>query len=122
MTLFARSAESKAKHETKKAEHAAKKAERKAEFQRRRAKALGRISPDELAEIPVTRERFSIEVTENIATGDMGVTKGLKYRWTVTDTATGVPQRTGYAFTHAGGHREGMMFVAKILSGKKKIK
>ncbi|SNB90985.1 hypothetical protein SAMN02745831_07302 [Streptomyces sp. PgraA7] len=45
-----------------------------------------------------------------------------KYRWTVTDTATGVPQRTGYAFTHAGGHREGMMFVAKILSGKKKIK
>jgi len=115
MKLFARSPEEKAKH-------SAKKAERKVEFQRRKAEALGRIPPEELAAIPVTRERFSIEVTENIATSGMDTTKALKYRWTVTDTATGVPQRTSYAFTYAGGHREATMFVAKLLSGKKKIK
>lgn len=115
MKLFKQSPE-------RKAERAAKRAERRAEYQRRKAEALGRIPPEELAAIPVTRERFAIAVTENIATGDMGTTKGLKYRWTVTDTATGVPQRTAYAFTYAGGHREAGMFVAKLLSGKKKIK
>ncbi|MFD5695327.1 hypothetical protein [Streptomyces rubiginosohelvolus] len=115
MKLFTRSPQ-------EKTERAAKRAERKLDYQRRKAKALGRIPPEELAAIPVTRERFSIEVTENIGTADMGTTKGLKYRWTVTDTATGVPQRTAYAFTYAGGHREATMFVAKLLNGKKKIK
>ncbi len=96
--------------------------EQKAQRIAKRAQLLGRHTPEELAGIPVTRERFQIDVVENIATAGFGLTSKAKYRYHVTDTATGVPQKTDYALTHGQAHMFAAKYVEQILAGKKTIK
>ncbi|GAA4340792.1 hypothetical protein GCM10023086_76580 [Streptomyces venetus] len=85
---------------------------------RRMAEGLG----PELPDAPVTRERFRVDVQENIDTAGFHTTSLEKYRYTVTDTVTGRIQTTGYQFSQRMAQSEGNVYVTKILSGKRAIK
>ena len=85
---------------------------------RRMTEGLDAELPDE----PVTRERFRVDVQENIDTAGFHTTRYEKYRYTVTDTVTGRIQATGYQFSQGLAQSMGNTYVTKILNGKKAIK
>jgi hypothetical protein len=92
---------------------------------RERIAAARRLSEGfdaELPDEPVTRERFRVDVQENIDTAGFRTTRYEKYRYTVTDTITGRIQTTGYQFSQRMAQSLGNAYVAKILDGKRPIK
>lgn len=76
----------------------------------------------ELPDAPVTRERFHVDVRENIDTAGFHTTEAEKDRYTVTDTVTGRIQTTGYQFSQRMAQSLGNAYVTKILNGKWAIK
>ncbi|MFJ3283659.1 hypothetical protein ACIPMW_00085 [Streptomyces sp. NPDC086669] len=92
---------------------------------RERMAAARRLSEGldaELPDVPVTRDRFRVDVQENIDTAGFHTTRYEKYRYTVTDTATGRIQTTGYQFSQGLAQSMGNTYITKILDGKKAIK
>lgn len=85
---------------------------------RRLAEGIDAELPDE----PVTRERFRVDVEENIDLAGFGTTGLAKYRYTITDTATNRIQKTEYQFSKGLAQSVANTYVTKILSGKHAIK
>ncbi|MBZ4017511.1 hypothetical protein [Streptomyces purpurogeneiscleroticus] len=86
---------------------AAGKADKAAKLRLKADKADGKV-PAEFA------EHYRVDVTENIATAGSGMTKGMKYRWALTDTDTDRPVKVGYALTVKDGYRRGDHYRYKL--------
>jgi hypothetical protein len=77
---------------------------------------------------PVTREQFTIEVTENLTGLGGALGRGrsrnqlLRYRVVVIDTATGRPQCVSQSFTYRTAFAVGERCVSELISGRKRVK
>ncbi len=74
----------------------------------------------------VSRERFAIDVTENLTSigGALGGGRrgALRYRVVVTDTETGRPQHVTQTFSYKLAYADGERYVNRLVSGAKKVK
>jgi hypothetical protein len=73
-------------------------------------------------DVPVTRQRFRVEVEQNHDTAGMSITTGFKWRWSVIDKATGRSQRNDYALTRNMAEDMANRYVSKIVAGKRPVK
>ncbi|WP_329127414.1 hypothetical protein [Streptomyces sp. NBC_01465] len=118
------------KHDVTPEAVAARRAEQEKSWWGRR-KAKARAKSDERwanRDETVVRERFTIEVTENL-TGlggalehERGRNQSLRYRVVVIDTQTGRPQHVSQSFTYRMAFTDGEKYVGKLVNGTKLVK
>lgn len=71
---------------------------------------------------PLPPDRFQVNIVENIGLTGGTMMNGLKYRYTVVDTSTGMIQKVGYALTIMHAQGLGKSAVDKLREGKRGIK
>lgn len=68
-----------------------------------------------LVEGDITRDRFRIDVSENIGTSGMGTTTFAKWKFQVVDTTNGRPLKTDYQLTAGLAYAQGERWLDKFL-------
>lgn len=89
--------------------------------------ALGLTTKRKVEPGELDAERFRIDVTENLTgrgarLGHVGSAGLAAYRVVVTDIETGIPQYVAQGFSYKNAHALGRMYVAKLVTGKRKLK
>lgn len=86
------------------------------------AKGITPEKAEEIAQIPLSDDRFTVAITENISLSGARLSSGFKYRYTVTDRETDVIQKVGYGFTIMDSQAMARGYVAKLVEGRKSVR